>query len=109
MRRASWGLVALAVCLACGKKGPPLAPIVHIPSAVDKIQAQRAGNDVFITLTVPDKNLDNSMPVDIGRIEVYGYTGVTPPPRAQWVELGELITKVPVQPPPSPDAASCCR
>ena len=84
---------------------PPLAPIIRIPAAIDKIQAQRAGSDVFITLTVPDKNIDSSIPVDIGRIDVYGYTGRTPPPRARWAELGELVATIPVVPPPI-DAAT---
>jgi predicted small lipoprotein YifL len=29
--------------VACGKKGPPLPPIVHIPAAVEKIEARRRG------------------------------------------------------------------
>jgi len=92
-------LTALII-VSCGKKGPPLAPIVRIPAAVDKLSAQRVGNDVFITLTVPAKNVDSSIPVDIGRIEIYGYTGRTAPPRTRWVEVGELVATVPVVPPP---------
>ncbi len=92
------------VVAACGKKGPPLAPIVRIPAAVDKIQAQRVGSESFITLTVPARNIDSSIPVDIGRIEVYGYTGRRPPPNTRWVEFGELVATIPVIPPPPPDA-----
>jgi hypothetical protein len=91
--------VALALAAGCGKKGPPLAPIVRIPAAIDQIAAQRVGRDVFVTLTVPAKNVDASIPVDISRIEVYGYTGRVPPPRARWVEIGALIAVVPVAPP----------
>ena len=57
---------------ACGKKGPPLAPVVRIPAAVSTISAQRVGSDAFVTLTVPATNIDKSVPVDISRIEVYG-------------------------------------
>ena len=92
--------VALA---ACGKKGPPLAPIVRIPSAVAMIQAQRVGSDAFVTLTVPAKNIDGSMPVDISRIEVYGYTGLRAPSNARWVEVAQLVATIPVIPPPPPD------
>jgi hypothetical protein len=108
--RLFWVLPAIVLAIGCGKKGPPLAPIIRIPAAIDKIQAQRAGGDAFITLTVPDKNIDTSIPVDIGRIEVYGYTGRMPPPRTRWVEFGELIATIPVVPlpidvPPGTDTA----
>ena len=100
---ASWSVwVTLLVCFVaegCGKKGPPLAPIVRIPSAVATIQAQRVGSDAFVTLTIPNTNIDRSMPVDIGRVEVYGYTGRRPPPPARWVEFGELVASIPVIPP----------
>jgi hypothetical protein len=99
VRRLFWVPVALALAAGCGKKGPPLAPIVRIPAAIDQIAAQRVGRDVFVTLTVPAKNVDASIPADISRIEVYGYTGRVPPSRARWVEIGALIAVVPVAPP----------
>lgn len=98
---------AAAVCVAaaaCGKKGPPLAPLVRIPAAVDAIEATRVGSDVYVTLTIPSRNLDDFMPADVSRVEVYGYTGRNAPPRSRWVELGTLVAVVPVAPPPSPDA-----
>lgn len=100
-----WLFVFAAFSAAsCGKKGPPLAPIVRLPAPVAMIQAQRVGGDAFVTLTVPANNIDGSMPVDISRIEVYGYTGRRPPSNARWVEVAQLIATVPVIPPPPPDA-----
>jgi hypothetical protein len=96
---------AIVLAGGCGKKGPPLAPILRIPAAIDAIQAQRSGRDVFVTLTVPAMNIDSSIPVDLGRIEVYGYTGRIPPPRTRWAELGDLVATVPVVSPP-PDASA---
>jgi len=96
---------SFVVLVSCGKKGPPLAPIVRIPSAVAMIQAQRIGSEAFVTLTIPNTNIDRSMPVDIVRVEVYGYTGRRPPPPARWVEFGELVASVPVIPPAPPDVA----
>jgi hypothetical protein len=104
-RRSSWLFLVVAfAAAACGKKGPPLAPIVHIPAPVAMVQAQRIGSDAFVTLTVPTKNIDGSMPVDISRIEVYGYTGRRAPSNARWVEVAQLVATVPVIPPPPPDA-----
>jgi len=91
--------------VACGKKGPPLAPIVRIPSAVAMIHAQRIGSDAFVTLAIPNTNIDRSVPIDIGRVEVYGYTGRRPPPPTRFVEFGDLVASIPVIPPPPPGAA----
>ena len=104
-RRPCLRFAALAIIMAlagCGKKGPPLAPIVRIPAAVPAIQVHRVGGEAFITLTIPNTNIDRSLPVDIGRVEIYGYTGRRPPPAARWVEFGDLVASIPVIPPPLP-------
>jgi hypothetical protein len=87
----------------CGKKGPPLAPIVHIPAAVERIEARRRGSEALVTLTVPAQNIDGSMPADVSRVEVFGYTGVTAPPRGRFLDVATLIGTVTV-PLPTPDA-----
>jgi hypothetical protein len=94
--------IALLFAAACGKKGPPLAPLIPIPAAVGQISATRVGDEVYVTLTVPSANIDTFGPADLDRIEVFGYTGRTPPPRTRWVEFGTLIATVPVAPPPPP-------
>jgi len=106
----SWNLVvgsllaALgAASVACGKKGPPLPPIVHIPAAVEKVEARRRGDDVSVTVTVPSKNVDGTMPVDVARIEVYAYTGTTAPPASRFLEVGTLVGSI-VVPEQKPDA-----
>jgi predicted small lipoprotein YifL len=106
----SWRLVVgsslAALCIAsagCGKKGPPLPPIVHIPSAVDKVEARRRGDEVTVTVTVPSKNIDGTMPVDVARIEVYGFTGTTAPPVSRFLELGTQVGTITV-PERKPDA-----
>src|SRR5437867_3500265 len=95
---------------ACGKKGAPLAPFVRVPAAVDQITARRVGNDVYVSVTVPPKNIDNSTPVAISRVEIFGYTGRTPPPPRRWAELGTLIARVPVTGlPPGTDVSTLDR
>src|SRR5262245_22336336 len=110
---ATLALTAIVVGAACGKRGPPIPPNVRIPAAVAKIDARRLGNDVYVTLTVPATNIDESMPIDIQRIDVYGYTGRSAPPTARFVELGAVVASIPVvappkvvedaPPPPAPD------
>lgn len=98
-----WFVLACVVLAAgCGKKGAPLAPIVRIPAAVEQIAARRVGSEVYVTLTVPTVNVDASIPADVDRIDVYGYTGVVPPSRARWAVLGTVVASVPVVPAPRP-------
>ena len=90
-------IAALAlVAGGCGKKGPPLPPFVRIPAAVQTIEAARFGDDVYVTLTLPAENIDASLPADLARVDVYGYTGATAPPPARWAELGTVVGTIPV-------------
>jgi hypothetical protein len=104
-RRAAAAALAGAVLLgaACGKKGNPIPPMVRMPAPVETIAAARMGNDVYVTLTVPATNIDKSIPVDISKIEIYGYTGSVAPTRLRWAELGELIGTIPVAQIPEPE------
>lgn len=88
----------------CGKKGPPLAPIVHVPAAAAKLSARRVGNDVYVTLTIPAQNLDGSMPADVSRIDLYGATSLTPPPLARIFEIASKVASVEVKPAPRPES-----
>jgi len=101
---AAAGLCASAA--ACGKRGAPLAPIVHIPAQVDTIAARRVGSHVYVTLTVPQQNIDASIPADVARVDLFGYTGSTAPARARWTTLGTFIGSMPVVPAPLPGAAA---
>jgi hypothetical protein len=100
---ATLALTVMVVGAACGKRGAPIPPNVRIPAAVGTIDATRLGNDVYVTLTVPSTNIDESMPIDIQRIDVYGYTGRSAPPTARFVELGGVVASIPVVAPPEVD------
>jgi hypothetical protein len=84
-------------------KGPPLAPFVRIPAQIDKIDALRLGDDVFVTVTIPSMNIDMSQPVDIDRVDVYGYTGAAAPPLGRFAEVGDVVASIPVLMPPRVD------
>lgn len=94
--RARWklgvGIWALILALAgCGKKGPPLPPFVDIPAAVNQLSARRVGGDVILTLALPTLNVDESTPVNLGRVDVYAYTGRTAPPAPRFPEVARRI------------------
>jgi predicted small lipoprotein YifL len=90
---------AVAAVAGCGKKGPPLAPIVHVPAAVEGLTARRVGGDVFLTFTPPATNVDRSTPPDVARIDVYGVTATTPPPTARFLEIATLLHTVTIEQP----------
>ena len=90
--------LASVAMAGCGKKGPPLAPIVRVPAAVDKVAAQRIGNDIYLTVTIPTQNIDMSTPADVSRVEIFGVTSSTPPPRARIFEIASRVATIDVQP-----------
>lgn len=68
--------VALSAWLSgCGKKGPPLPPLVRIPSPPVDFVAERRGLGVDVRFTLPASNSDSSRPANIQRVEVYALNG----------------------------------
>lgn len=95
------GLVA-GTAAGCGKKGPPLAPLLRLPAPVDQFSARRLGSTVYLQFAIPAKSQDNSVPADLARVDVYGYTG-TPASDDDMVKYGTLVASVPVRRPPPPE------
>jgi len=89
-------VLATLAGVACGKKGPPLPPFVRVPAAISDITATRMGDEVWLTITLPDRNIDDSRPVSLEEVIIYGFTGRNPPPRQRWGELGTLVDRVKV-------------
>lgn len=84
-REARIVFLALATCLlaACGKKGPPLPPLVKLPIAPAEFDATRRGTTVDISFTVPASNTDNSKPANVSHVDVYALGNETPGPKGQ--------------------------
>jgi hypothetical protein len=102
--RAAGLICAVIVASACGKKGPPLAPLVRVPALVTTVTPLRIDNDVYLTFTVPDTNADGKKPADISEVDVYAVTSERPPANEKQREVASLIATVPVHPilPPPP-------
>src|SRR5262245_45151614 len=88
--------VLLMATVACGKKGPPLLPFVRQPKAAEVTSARLMGSDVYLTISVPTANIDDSTPASIEKIEVWGLTATTTPSVAQVLNTGTLVATVPV-------------
>jgi len=104
-RFAFVAVVVGASLAGCGKQGPPLAPFVHIPGAVEPITVRRVGDDIYLSMTVPTVNVDDSTPVDIARIDVHAYTARTTPSIRRLLEGGSLVASVKVDDSQSATAA----
>ena len=102
-RRAAAVALALCTLAACGKKGPPLAPLRPVPGPVTELKARRAGTEVRFTFKVPLENADKTTPVSIERLEVYAVTvaaGAEVPRNRDLLTTKYLIATIPVRPAP---------
>jgi hypothetical protein len=97
----SLSVVCVLCGSGCGRKGPPLAPLVRLPGAVVDLSAKRFGDQVVLQFTIPSINADNSRPADLDRVEVYAHTGPLPTP-ADFLKYGALIGNIAVKPPGPP-------
>ncbi len=102
-----WLLVlALSLLQGCGKKGPPLAPLVIVPGQITDLSVHRLGSTIYAQFTIPSQNQDGSGPADLGRVDVYGLT-MNPAAggldERAFVEHATLVASIEVRPPRVPD------
>src|SRR5581483_8295456 len=93
-----------ALAVGCGKKGPPLPPLVRLPIAPPTIAAERIGDTVAVTFTVPDTNTDRTKPANIDRVDVYAITAPPSISDAQLLKHATKIGSVAVKSPKDPNA-----
>jgi hypothetical protein len=87
----------------CGRKGPPLPPLVRVPAAPGELTAERRGETVEIGFTIPATNTDKTRPANIERVDVYAYTGPAGISDADIVRRGERVGAVEVKAPRNPN------
>jgi len=101
-------LIATILSLGCGKKGPPLPPLVRVPEPLSELKIRRLGDEVYIGFTLPTANLDGTAPADLVRVDVYAMTTqpMLPPDREleleEFQEESTLVGSIDVLPPVSP-------
>ena len=103
---------AVAVALlcggaACGKKGPPLAPLNMAPEMPQGVHARRLADTVYLQITVPSKSLSGSGPYSVDHLDIFAVTlapDAPTPPNRDLLKPQFVIAKIPVRPPVDPDA-----
>jgi hypothetical protein len=99
VRLGRFAIAFLAVlAVACGKKGPPLAPFTDLPAKVDELVVSRVGSHVVLRFTVPNMNVDERQPANLSRVDLYMSSSRLQRP-ADYLERGVLIDSVLVVPP----------
>jgi hypothetical protein len=97
-------LMAGATATACGKKGPPLAPLRIIPEAPGSIAAVRMASEVDLRFVVPSGNVAGAPgPITIDRVEIYAVSlapGAAAPPNRDFLNPKYLVGTVPIKPAP---------
>lgn len=92
--------------MACGKKGPPLPPLVKLPVAPVDLAAERRGDAVDLSFTVPGVNTDGTRPANVSQAEVYAITAaaaVPPLSDADLLKHGTRVGRVQVKAPRDPN------
>src|SRR4051812_25227049 len=89
---------------ACGRKGPPLPPLIRIPAAPAEFAAERRGSEVDIQFTVPAINTDGSRPANIQRVEVYAIDGRVPDAEGDLMKQARRVATLDVKSPRDPNA-----
>lgn len=102
--RLSTLVVTVLLATSCGKKGPPLPPLVRIPAAPGDVVAERRGDRVDVRFVVPAENTDGSRPANIQRVDVYAWTGPANVSDDLVLKHGTRIGSVDVKAPRDPNA-----
>jgi hypothetical protein len=101
-------VVLLLALVACGKKGPPLAPLRVAPARIEDLAIAKTGDEVRARFTVPAANADLSKPADLVAVEVYAISGKPEDPAGnslpgpQFIHFAELVGRINVAPPETP-------
>ena len=95
-------ICCVCVTIACGRKGPPLPPLLKRPTAPAEMKADRHGDVVDIQFTVPATNTDGTRPANLTRVDVYGLTATHAISEADVVKFGTKIASLAIKAPSDP-------
>ena len=96
-------IAVAALAVACGRKGPPLAPLHLVPTAPANLALGRVGSEAQLRFDVPSTNQNGPGTVAIDRIEVFAATvaaGAIRPPNRDLLTTKYRIATISIKPPP---------
>ncbi len=96
-------LFVAVLAAGCGKKGPPLPPLIKLPAPPADFTAQRRGSTVDLQFTVPSANTDGTRPANVERVDVYGFTGPATVTDDQLLKQGTRVASVSTKMPNDPN------
>ena len=99
-------MIVVILCVGCGKKGPPLPPLVKLPAAPADLAAARRGNTVELSFTVPGVNTDGTRPANVASTQLYAITApqtVAPISDDNLLKFGTKVGAVEVKAPRDPN------
>ncbi|MCP2519310.1 fibronectin type III domain-containing protein [SCandidatus Aminicenantes bacterium Aminicenantia_JdfR_composite] len=66
-------MILFIFLINCGRKAPPLPPIIKIPKTVTDLKVKQIGNNIFLSWKNPISYTDGSPLSKIGKIQIYIY------------------------------------
>jgi predicted small lipoprotein YifL len=73
-RNILYCVLLLMLMIACGKKGPPMAPTDTTPNSVNDLSVAQKGDMAVLTWTLPSLTVDNTPLADFKEAEVYSFS-----------------------------------
>ncbi len=99
-------MLLTVVVTACGKRGPPLAPLRLVPEAPAEATLHRIEDKAVLKFALPKKNLNGPGAVELDRVEIYAVTaapGAAAPRDRDLLNKKYLVGTISVKPPPVED------
>jgi hypothetical protein len=99
-------LTLAALAAACGRKGPPLAPLHLVPAAPTGGHVRQLGAEVQLGFVLPSNNLNGTGHVDLDHVEIYAVTvapGAAAPPNRDLLTRKYVVGTVAVKVVPEGD------
>jgi hypothetical protein len=63
-----------ALTIACGQKGPPLAPMHLVPAAASEMSVRRVADRARLRFVLPSRNENGPGPLELDRVQIYAMT-----------------------------------
>ena len=87
--------------IACGKKGPPLAPLHLVPAPATEMSVRRVADRARLRFVLPSRNENGPGPLELDRVEIFAMTipaNSVEPPMNELMSKERLVGEIAVRP-----------